>query len=625
MPVFKNLIDPFVDIGGVDTADQNKTLLDESLAQGDQVASGSPDAAFTFSSPTVTLTDSGAAFTASLIGNFITIAGATSGGNNGTFVVTGVPSGTTIEYENAAGVAEAQGSATYDIREWYTHSDDTNFTRTDRRLIKGTTNYYDDIPTYQRPSAVGTTVPANLTNIAGNTMDAFAFICDQKFENQAVAEGSTLVTLTSVGNLQHADAVDRTGVPLQDGADAANLESCYTEIINPSTGRALTVDGRAIGQIDCDSAGTGVLPADTETVIIDDGSNPAVTFEFDTNASVVETATLKAVDISAAANEDDVKNALITAIQNARASGDLNIIAENGGAGLVNLTNDTPGVAGNVAITDTVVNANFTVTGMTGGSALAGQRIFGFTQAGGSTEPNSVEVAFYSLPAGDPLATTNPYTWERNLPTTVDIYFPFRDLTSNLDENCWRRTLVHGLVGDAGVSTSVANLQSSVGVSPTDTDLSGLLTNTGNFYPFAGLDSDPTVVEALNQLNTEVGNRDYSAGAISNVAGLADGQTITASIEALALAIGTASVSRVIERLTSAIPANTAHTLPGGNTYTLDPTNNGSTMWVFWRKQLRDPGPVGDSNDYEETSTTQITPYRRIRASDNINYMIYTP
>jgi hypothetical protein len=48
-------------------------------------------------------------------------------------------------------------------------------------------------------------------------------------------------------------------------------------------------------------------------------------------------------------------------------------------------------------------------------------------------------------------------------------------------------------------------------------------------------------------------------------------------------------------------------------------------MWVFWRKLLRDPGPNTTlSNDYTETSTTQITPYELIKAGDSINYMIYS-
>jgi hypothetical protein len=73
---------------------------------------GAPTAAFTGPvGSTMTLTDGGATFTFSPDGRFVTIAGATSPANDGVFPVTGVPSPTTVEYTNAAGVAEAAGGA----------------------------------------------------------------------------------------------------------------------------------------------------------------------------------------------------------------------------------------------------------------------------------------------------------------------------------------------------------------------------------------------------------------------------------------------------------------------------------------------------------------------------------
>lgn len=121
----------------------------------------------------------------------------------------------------------------------------------------------------------------------------------------------------------------------------------------------------ATGTINTDTGGTAVTPVDGETVVINDGINPAVTFEFDTDASVVQTNTLRAVDISGAADEDDVKNALITAITNAPV---LFVSAADGGAGIVNLTHDQQGSFGNQTVTETVTSANFTVTGLSGGA-----------------------------------------------------------------------------------------------------------------------------------------------------------------------------------------------------------------------------------------------------------------
>lgn len=619
MTVFAGRIDPVLDVQGHTGVDDDRTFAEEVAQRGAQDGSqatgnGSSDNITAPVSDIQTATIAGASFTASMIGKFVTVASATNGANDGTFLVTAVPSGTSISYVNASGVVEASTSATYDIYAPFSIGDDIDFIASDRKAIKGTSDHTSAIPTYERPTAVGTDVDANLTNIAGKTTDAKALISTRKFENQAVAATNLVVTLTDSGNMQHADATDRTGVPIQDGADAANLDSCYVEIINPATGYALEVDGKARGSIDCDNTGSAVTPADGENFVLDDGTNAAVTFEFDTNGSVTETATLRQVDISAAADDDDVRDAIITAVTNAPA---LDISAYSGGAGIVDLVNNTGGTAGNVAITETVTSALFAVTGMSGGLATAGQRIYGFTQAGSSTEPNSVEVKFYSIASGSPISTANAYTWESTQPTTVDIFYPYRERFDNTDENAFRTMLVHGIIGDAATSQGINDLLGAVGVVAGDDDLSGVLTNLTNYFVFSGLDTDPSVVEVLNELNEQIGNRDYTGSVLS------DGQTITASLQALSDAIGSSSVTRVIERLTSAIPKNTAHTLPGANSYTVDATNNGLNMDVYWRKQLRDPGPNSvQSNDYEETSTTSITPYEQIKAGDSINYMI---
>lgn len=108
----------------------------------------------------------------------------------------------------------------------------------------------------------------------------------------------------------------------------------------------------------------GSLLVDGETVVLDDGRNAPVTFEFDSDASVVETDTLRAVAFTGGDTADQIRDALITAITNAPT---LNIGASNGGAGLVALTDSRVGLAGNNAVTETVTNAGFVVTGMSGG------------------------------------------------------------------------------------------------------------------------------------------------------------------------------------------------------------------------------------------------------------------
>ena len=121
----------------------------------------------------------------------------------------------------------------------------------------------------------------------------------------------------------------------------------------------------ATGSIDCDSGGTAVLPADGETFVLNDGVNAAVTFEFDTNSSVTQTTTLRQVDISAASTDDDVRNAIISAVNGAPT---LDITASSGGAGVVSLVADAAGTASNQTITETVAAAGFVVSGMSGGA-----------------------------------------------------------------------------------------------------------------------------------------------------------------------------------------------------------------------------------------------------------------
>lgn len=102
--------------------------------------------------------------------------------------------------------------------------------------------------------------------------------------------------------------------------------------------------------------------SDAETFTLNDGVNPAVIFEFDKNASV--TAGHIAVDISAATTANDVRDAIISAVNGAPT---LAISASTGGTAAVLLQNDSIGTAGNQTITETVADAGFIVQGMLGG------------------------------------------------------------------------------------------------------------------------------------------------------------------------------------------------------------------------------------------------------------------
>lgn len=493
MTTLSNLLDQALDIAGTLFQTDGLDTSEESLMLG-RALPGQTGAAASITGTAPDMTVGGlTGMTTASINTFLTISGAATGGNNGTFLVTEFINANTVVVLNASGVGgdANNGSIDWVQRAPFSAEDDHNYHRTDRAAIKGVP-YDADIPTYFRCVDQSTPVPANLLNIAGNTLDAKAFVLDRKFENVSMEDGYTFVTLTAVDQLKHADSVDITGVPVYDGYDAGNDEATYVEIIQDGYQQGLLV--------------------------------------------------LSGPD--------------------------------------------------------------------------AGNRIFGRTRAGGSASPDSVEVELRSVPIDEPISNSVPYTWELGQPTVVDMYYPYRSCLSSMSDTAFRTTMVNGLIADAGLTQDINNILQIIGADIGDTDLGGLLTNTGLYYPFFNLpDVTPSVVEALNTLNEQIGSRDYS-GPI-----LTDGYTITQSLQELADAISFSSgMLRTVERLSSQVSAGTEHTLPGGLSYSIDGTNNGRYLWLYMRGLLQDPGSIVSGNDYEETSTTSVTTYVTWKAGDHINY-----
>jgi hypothetical protein len=209
-------------------------------------------------------------------------------------------------------------------------------------------------------------------------------------------------------------------------------------------------------------------------------------------------------------------------------------------------------------------------------------------------------------------------------PGTFDFYNGDRYVNNALAETWARTTLVGGIQTDAQLAQEIADLREFSGADLLQT-APNLGPNTGADFVWSDLPnpSDSNVEEALNMLNQQIGDRQYT-GAI-----LADGDTITASLQDLADAISGSTIVRTIERRVAAVPKNTVHDMPAGIAYTVDGTFNGINMFVFWRKQLRDPGSVANGDDYQEVSGAggaggagQIKPYERIEAGDHINYLV---
>ena len=248
----------------------------------------------------------------------------------------------------------------------------------------------------------------------------------------------------------------------------------------------------------------------------------------------------------------------------------------------------------------------------------AGERVFGQTYQGASTSPNSVEIHFYSAPFNVNYATdATPYVWEAGQTDIINVLYGYNEVLDNLDTNAFRTVPALGILTDAQLAGDIQDIFDQLGTTDGYTSLNGFLTNTSTFFPFSYLDATPTVVSALNVLNQQIGNTTFTGPYLTN------GGTVTLNLQALSDAISTSGViTRTIERVGSVITRNTAHTLPGGLTYTADPTNNGQFMFVFTRGLLRDPGPASGNNDYAETSATSVTFYYQINAGDHINYLI---
>lgn len=104
---------------------------------------------------------------------------------------------------------------------------------------------------------------------------------------------------------------------------------------------------------------------DGEVFTLGDGYNSTLTFEFDKGGGI--TPPNVQVDISLAVSADDVRDAIIAAVNGVGAS--LKVTASNGGAATVNLVHDDTSLGGNPnqTMTDTVLDLGFVVNGMSGG------------------------------------------------------------------------------------------------------------------------------------------------------------------------------------------------------------------------------------------------------------------
>lgn len=242
MPNNRNKLSQKKDIKGSLSHNPSMNLVDELSQLGSPVSGQLGSSASLSTSGSYVLVSGLTGMSNCSFSNFLTITNAANINNNGTFPIISVINTTSVIIENNLFVSPEtnNGSLIWIERNSYSLEDDLNYIRTDRENIKGV-NYYDPIPQYFRCTDQSTPVYANLNNISGHTTDSKSFIDNIRFYNLDVIAGDEFITLESIGNLKHADSVNITGVPVNDGYDANNDEATFVAILDDGYATELKV------------------------------------------------------------------------------------------------------------------------------------------------------------------------------------------------------------------------------------------------------------------------------------------------------------------------------------------------------------------------------------------------
>lgn len=640
----RNLVNPALDIRGSTTPLNNLTLSEEALQFGTPKAGQSGAAAtITAKVGNIVTVDDLTGMEADSVGRFLTLSGANNAGNNGTFLITEYVDATSVKVYNADGVSpDNDGDIVWAERLSYMLEDDLNYTRTDRKAIKGTGSHTSAIPTYTRPDATGTPRAANLTNLAGFTTDAKSWVRDVLEHNTYLrapisgADGNLLTgddTFTT--DAFHFTDGDLNSFITISGGTAA--DGTY-RIKAVTDGQTLELEG--LGEkADADETCSWALVAGLKGVLSARGWADA------TDTTGIPIADSGAYDetkydatyvemIDPTSGHHPTTNAGLSIF--GRSFGDAknpNMEATSEGTrffvALYTGLNDgtaTPAalemLSGKSGAAGALAGGNKIITGLTGMVASDVGHWITIYDCSAAGNCGIYEIETVNSATSVTVVRTGNFSADATVKWAVsqegplwDFYNGDRYRFDQLEETAGRTTMIGGIQSDAALALAIHNLQEFTGENPGQT--SPTITNPGNYYVLSELPnpSDTDLEEIVNTINDQIGSRDYTGSIIH------DGETITESLQYLSDAVEAVSVVRMIERLAVAVPKNTAHSLPAG-TYTQDGTNNGANLWVYWRGLLRDPGTVANGDNYAETSTTQITPYERIEAFDHINYFV---
>lgn len=199
------------------------------------------------------------------------------------------------------------------------------------------------------------------TDVTDQTLVTITAAVTNTFVQLGVRAGDTIVLTSSYATTEQTvvRTVASVGEPNPAGLVPAGSESKLRLTQNlPPANTAATGTITAVG---------GASLVDGETFTISDGTNVATVFEFDSGGGVVGGHV--AVAFTGGDSAATVAASILAAINGV--GGGLLVTASSGGGALVNLVNDVVGAQGNVALAETVANAGFVVSGMTGGLADA--------------------------------------------------------------------------------------------------------------------------------------------------------------------------------------------------------------------------------------------------------------
>lgn len=152
----------------------------------------------------------------------------------------------TVSGVNTSAVAEPENNTASGI-EPDTLQHDMNVFRTLLKQIKGSTDWYSELPTYTDPANTGTAKQVTLSGVAGHTLDSKTILISVEDKNSdagfTVTSGNTGILITPT-DARYADPADRRGLPIfastKPGGTYYDIggsdDVCAVDLVDMSTG-----------------------------------------------------------------------------------------------------------------------------------------------------------------------------------------------------------------------------------------------------------------------------------------------------------------------------------------------------------------------------------------------------